>query len=87
MPHSLSVGNVQNEAPPGQLALLPGWLAFAAPALAIPVSALIFTRAPATPAPVLGELPSFQLVDESGSRFSRDQLAGRSWIADFVFTS
>lgn len=36
--------------------------------------------------PVLGELPEFDLVDEDGASFTREELAGELWIADFIFT-
>lgn len=74
-------------APPQKLALSPAWLVFAALALAVPVSALMFTRAAAPPLPVLAELPAFKLTDEHGRAFGRADLEGRVWIADFVFTS
>jgi protein SCO1/2 len=37
--------------------------------------------------PVLAELPAFSLLDEQGRSFRRDDLLGRVWIADFVFTA
>ena len=72
---------------PRKLELSPAWLIFAALALAIPVSALLFTRAAAPALPVLAELPSFALTDEHGRAFGRADLEGRVWIADFIFTS
>jgi protein SCO1/2 len=36
--------------------------------------------------PVWGALPPFRLVDQSAAPFGSEQLAGRSWIADFIFT-
>ena len=73
--------------PQVRLHLSPGWLVFAALALAVPVSALLFTRAAATPLPVLAELPQFKLTDDQGRAFGRAEMEGRVWIADFVFTS
>jgi protein SCO1 len=35
--------------------------------------------------PVLGELPDFQLVDQHGQPFGKAQMAGKVWVADFVF--
>jgi protein SCO1/2 len=70
-----------------KLPLSPAWLVFAALALAVPVSALLFTRAAAPTLPVLAELPSFKLTDEHGRAFGRDDMEGRVWVADFVFTS
>ena len=71
---------------PGHLRLSPAWLLFAALALAIPVAPLLLARRP--PAlPELGELPAFSLTDQSGRAFGRDDLRGKAWVADFVFTS
>jgi protein SCO1/2 len=70
-----------------KLSLHPGWLGFAALALAIPVGALFFTARAGRELPVLAELPAFSLLDEQGRSFRRDDLLGRVWIADFVFTA
>jgi protein SCO1 len=38
--------------------------------------------------PVLGEIPAFQLTDQTGATFaSAQQLQGRVWVADFFFTN
>jgi protein SCO1/2 len=34
-----------------------------------------------------GTLPSFQLTNQNGQSFGSAQLAGKIWIADFIFTS
>lgn len=34
-----------------------------------------------------GTLPSFELVNQEGRQFGSAQLAGKIWIADFIFTS
>ena len=34
-----------------------------------------------------GTLPSFELVNQDGQPFGSAQLAGKIWIADFIFTS
>jgi len=34
-----------------------------------------------------GRVPSFQLVNQNGQSFGSAQLAGRIWIADFIYTS
>jgi len=71
---------------PGRLRLSPAWLLFAALALAIPIAPMLGSRRP--PAlPQLGELPQFSLTDQRGHSFGRDDLRGRVWVADFVFTS
>lgn len=50
--------------------------------------ALLRTSRPAPdPLPVLGDLPEFQLVDQNGEDFSRDDLLGNLWLADFIFTT
>lgn len=36
--------------------------------------------------PVLGELPTFDLMDQHGRAVSLDDFEGTPWIADFVFT-
>jgi protein SCO1/2 len=36
--------------------------------------------------PVLGEVPDFELVNRDGSSVARADLAGRPWVADFIFT-
>ncbi len=72
--------------PPGRLKLAPQWLLFAGLALAIPLAPLLLTRA-APRLPELGELPAFALTDQLGRPFGRDDLRGKVWVADFVFTS
>jgi protein SCO1/2 len=72
---------------PGKLVLHPAWVAFAALALAVPMGALLMRKASRPELPVLATLPAFSLVDENGKPFGRDQMLGRVWVADFVFTS
>ena len=79
---------MQHEAAiPGKLVLHPGWVAFAALALAVPLAALMFREAVRPEPPVLATLPAFSLLDENGRPFRRDDMLGRVWVADFVFTS
>jgi protein SCO1/2 len=78
---------VEAAAPVKKLVLHPAWVAFAALALAVPVGALLLKQATRPQLPYLAELPQFSLVDEDGHPVSRDDLRGRVWIADFVFTS
>ncbi len=61
------------------------WTGFLALVMAVPVlrSAL---PAPLPPPPVLGPVPDFRLVDQTGAPFGPERLKGRVWIADFVFT-
>jgi protein SCO1 len=72
---------------PQRLVIHPGWVAFAALALAVPMGALMFQRAAGPELPVLASLPQFSLVDEQGAPFHKDDMLGRVWVADFVFTS
>ncbi|MCH9651109.1 MAG: SCO family protein [Deltaproteobacteria bacterium] len=37
--------------------------------------------------PVLGSVPNFELVNRDGRPISRDDLEGKPWVADFIFTS
>jgi protein SCO1/2 len=72
---------------PGKLALHAGWVAFAALALAVPMGVLLLRQRPGPDLPMLGDLPAFSLVAEDGKAFGKDDLLGRVWVADFVFTS
>jgi protein SCO1/2 len=36
--------------------------------------------------PVIATLPEFSLIERSGRKISRDDLAGQVWVADFIFT-
>lgn len=37
--------------------------------------------------PVLGEVPSFTMIDQDGRPFGRDMMLGRISVVDFIFTS
>ncbi len=68
-----------------------GWaLAFVAAAAVLALGWLQLKNirpAPAIPPlPVLAPAPDFAFTAETGSRFTRADLAGRIWIADFIFT-
>jgi protein SCO1/2 len=67
------------------MALSPLWLVFAAIALAIPGAVLVARGTPALP--VLATLPDFTLTDQSGAPFGKQQMLGKVWMADFVFTT
>ncbi len=41
---------------------------------------------PSDPVRILGQVPEFELVDQTGTRFEAGQLWGKVWIADFIFT-
>ena len=38
------------------------------------------------PLPVMGVVPAFQLTDQDGQEFSSQKLAGKVWVANFIFT-
>ena len=37
--------------------------------------------------PIIGEIPSFDLIDQNGEQFTLDDLKGSVWLADFIFTT
>ena len=39
------------------------------------------------PLPVFGQIPRFELTDETGRPFDGKSLEGKVWVADFIFTS
>ncbi len=41
----------------------------------------------AAPPPVLQSVSDFRLVDQTGAPFGSEELAGRVWVANFVFTT
>ena len=45
------------------------------------------SQEPVEPPGIFGELPVFELVDQDGEDFGSADLAGRIWIANFIFTS
>ena len=61
------------------------WTVFLALVMALPVLRSAVPP-PLPPPPVLGTVPDFRLVDQTGAPFGPARLAGRVWIADFVFT-
>jgi protein SCO1/2 len=62
------------------------FIGFALAMLAIPVATMV-ARAKRASLPSYGPVPTFSLVDQEGAKFDRAQLAGKVWVADFVFTS
>lgn len=65
-----------------------GALAAAMLAMFIVVIRMENGAAPAAEAlPKLGTLSDFELTDSSGRAFGSEQLEGKVWVADFVFTS
>jgi protein SCO1/2 len=59
-------------------------------ALALGTILLLVLRMLATPPaqalPTLSALPQFALTDQTGAPFTRESLAGKAWVADFIFT-
>ncbi len=53
--------------------------------LAAPVAAVMRRRHP--PVPVIRQLPSFALTDQTARRYGSDELRGHPWVANFMFTS
>ena len=37
--------------------------------------------------PVIGEIPSFHLVDQNDDTFTLQKMEGKVWLADFIFTT
>jgi protein SCO1/2 len=69
---------------PGRKVLL-GCLGIVTIAVAI-LLATFLTRRPDPKLDVLGEVPAFSLVDESGQPFTAEALRGRVTIVSFIFT-
>ena len=44
-------------------------------------------QAVGTALPILGEMPAFSLVDQTGRTVTQNDLKGKTWIADFIYTS
>jgi len=62
------------------------WLAAVGLLFALPIVRSVSRRLAAAPA-ILGTLPAFSLTDQTGHAFGTRELAGRVWVADFIFTS
>ena len=39
------------------------------------------------PLPILGEIPSFELIDNYGEPFTEENIGGKIWVADLIFTT
>jgi len=61
------------------------WTFFLAAILALPLARQALGP-PAPPLPVLGRVPAFRFTDQNGAAFGPEQLSGKPWVADFVFT-
>jgi protein SCO1/2 len=62
------------------------WGFLVAVLVAVAVATAIQWMKKPEPLPVLGQLPAFSLVNRDGRRVGLEDLAGRPWVADFVFT-
>lgn len=62
-----------------------GIILFGAAAAALGLTVLRMRSAPAPP--FLGAVPDFSLTERSGSTVRLADLAGKVWVADFIFTS
>ncbi len=71
-------GRAAAEAARGKIA---AWLVAASATLVL----VGCTRAGTAP-PVLGTVPDFRFTERSGRVVSRDELRGKTWVADFFFT-
>jgi protein SCO1/2 len=56
------------------------------PAFAILLFSLVSCQ-PEKQLPVFGQVPDFELTTQSGKSFSSRELAGRIWVADFIYTT
>jgi protein SCO1/2 len=61
------------------------WLVVIAVLGAWPLIWSLRTRLPPPP-PVLGTVPTFELTNQDGRPFGSGDLAGRVWVASFIFT-
>jgi protein SCO1/2 len=52
----------------------------------LPLGRSVVRRLPPPP-PVLGTLPRFEMTDQRGQPFGTRELAGKVWVADFIFTN
>lgn len=62
------------------------WGFLVAVLLAVAVATAIQWMRKPEPLPVLGQLPDFSLVNRDGRAVALKDLAGRPWVADFIFT-
>jgi cytochrome oxidase Cu insertion factor (SCO1/SenC/PrrC family) len=46
----------------------------------------VITETPTSELPILFDSPSFNLTDQNGKPFDSQQLHGKVWVADFIFT-
>ncbi len=61
------------------------WLVFVAIVFGLPIVRTLSTPLP-PPLPVLGTVSPFTLTGEDGNPFGSEQLSGRVWVANVIFT-
>jgi protein SCO1 len=61
------------------------WVVFILIGTAWPIARTMAIQLP-PPLPVLGTLPDFRFKNQYGQDFGADQLKGRVWVANFIFT-
>lgn len=62
------------------------WVLLFAGAVTFPVARSVTRQLPPPP-PIYATVPDFELVNQSGETFTPQQLRGRVWVANFIFTS
>jgi protein SCO1/2 len=62
------------------------WIAAVGLLFGVPLGRSVLRRAPTPPA-TLGSVPDFTLTDQTGHPFGTQDLRGRVWVANFIFTS
>jgi protein SCO1/2 len=61
------------------------WSLFVALGVAIPIARTLRVSLP-SPLPVLSSVPEFQFTDQNGQPFGSQQLRGKVWVANAIFT-
>jgi protein SCO1/2 len=61
------------------------WIIFVVLGIALPIARTVTLRAPPL-LPVLGQVQDFTLTDQFGKPYGSEQLKGRVWVANFIFT-
>jgi protein SCO1 len=61
------------------------WLAFILVSMTVHITRAVLTNLPA-PLPVLGVVPDFEFTNQHGERYGSEQLRGKVWVANFIFT-
>jgi len=61
------------------------WTFLLAALIALPLARRVLLP-PAPALPILGTVPAFRFIDQNGAPFGPERLAGKPWVADFVFT-